>query len=1067
MDDAEDRLRDNLDGLDWLITQLQGKPAGPRPVARTLQAPASKQDTAPTKTTTGDTPYNPELVSQLLTAAKATGDARRGADVFRAAQFACTSCHKVGKTGGIIGPDLSKVGICLTPELIVEALLWPKRQVKDEYKAHSVLTTDGKLHQGYKERETDSELVLRDPPTGTRIRLAKRDIEERREVGTLMPEGLASAMTAQQRRDLVRFLMELGRTEGLADLADAHSHKIASFPLDRAPLNPKQWPSWQRPVNQHRVYDFYAREADYFLKQPTLPSLLPEFPGLDGPKFGHWGVQDEQSWVDGRWNLADLGSLMCGVFRGGGVTVAKGVCVRLGEHGEMSACFNPETLCYEALWQGGFVKFSDIRHGFMNGVLMDGKALPRPEGKKPARPFVYHGFYRHGARIIFAYSIDGVKMLDAPWSDDGKFTRVVAAADKHPLAKWTAGGPPQWPQVLQTRGTRGDGAPYAIDTIQPPFENPWKAPLFFGDHDFLPDGSALICTMQGDVWRVEGLDDKLDNVRWRRYASGLHQALGLVVADGKVFVLGRDQITCLHDRNGDGEADFYECISNGYITSTSGHDFICGLQRDPAGNFYTASSKQGLLRIAPDGKKIDIVATGFRNPDGLGLYPDGALTVPCSEGEWTPASMICLVQPGKSPPPVGMLKPPHQTKNNDPPYFGYGGPKDGRPPALPFVYLPRGVDNSSGGQAYISSDRWGPLQGRMIHFSSGACAHFLLLRDEVDGQPQGAVVPLPGEFLSGVHRGRFSPKDGQLYVSGMNGWGTYAVADSCFQRVRYTGQPVQLPDAVRVHQNGVLVSFTQPIDGELTSQPKNHFAQAWNYRYSAGYGSPEFSPRHIGIVGHDSLTIASAHVLEGGRRLFLEIPDLQPVNQLHLRVRVGAGAAQDIFVTAHRLGSPFTGIPNYKPVDKIVAAHPILADLRAFTLSAPNPWRYPVNGARPVRIEADKNLTFAQRSFTVRAGEPIRLTFTNPDAVPHNWVLVKPGSLPRVGDLANRLIADPDAVARQYVPKSPDVILYTDIVPPEGASTIWFRAPREKGRYPYLCTFPGHWMVMNGQMVVE
>src|SRR5207248_9756629 len=66
---------------------------------------------------------------------------------------------------------------------------------------------------------------------------------------------------------------------------------------------------------------------------------------------------------------------------------------------------------------------------------------------------------------------------------------------------------------------------------------------------------------------------------------------------------------------------------------------------DRAGNFCTASSKQGLLRIAADGKKVDVLATGFRNPDGLGLYPDGAVTVPCSEGDWTPASMVCLVRP--------------------------------------------------------------------------------------------------------------------------------------------------------------------------------------------------------------------------------------------------------------------------------------------------------------------------------------------------------------------------------------------------------------------------------------
>ena len=87
--------------------------------------------------------------------------------------------------------------------------------------------------------------------------------------------------------------------------------------------------------------------------------------------------------------------------------------------------------------------------------------------------------------------------------------------------------------------------------------------------------------------------------------------------------------------------------------------------------------------------------------------------------------------------------------------------------------------------------------------------------------------------------------------------------------------------------------------------------------------------------------------------------------------------------------------------------------------------------------------------------------------MPHNWVLVKPGTLPEVGDLANKLIADPEAVARHYVPKTDDVLVYTDVVDPQSQFTIYFRAPAEKGRYPYLCTFPGHWMVMNGVMIVQ
>jgi hypothetical protein len=72
-----------------------------------------------------------------------------------------------------------------------------------------------------------------------------------------------------------------------------------------------------------------------------------------------------------------------------------------------------------------------------------------------------------------------------------------------------------------------------------------------------------------------------------------------------------------------------------------------------------------------------------------------------------------------------------------------------------------------------------------------------------------------------------------------------------------------------------------------------------------------------------------------------------------------------------------------------------------------------------------------------------------------------------VGEAANRLVADPRAVLRHYVPESDKVVAWTDIVEPGGSQTIHFEAPRTPGRYPYLCSFPGHWMVMNGVLVVD
>ncbi|HEX4588995.1 MAG TPA: DUF6797 domain-containing protein [Gemmataceae bacterium] len=994
----------------------------------------------------GKVPYRADLVRQMVADAKAHGDARRGAAVFHAATSACLSCHKMGEKGGEVGPELSAVGTSMPPEDIVEGVFWPNRTVKPEYRAVAVALTSGQEIRGLVKEESAKELVLQDA-AGKRHRIPTKQIEERHEIGSLMPDGLTAAMTADERRDLVRYLFELGKTAGLAHL----SHVPVKVNFSREPLRPEDWPNRNHHVNRERVYDFYTREALHFRSQRPLPLLLPEWPELDGGKYGHWGNQSDAVWRDDRWNRTDLGSLQCGVFHVGWLTVPRAVCVRLGDHGELAACFNPDTLQVEAVWTGGFVHFSDRRFGFMDGIHPTGRMLPTPERHPVRQPFVYRGFYRHGRRTIFAYRVGEVEMLDAPWAEDGKFVRIIAPADRHPLAHLTRGGKPQWPQAPTTTGSLGTGRPYAVDTITLPLENPWKALLYFGGLDFFADGTAVLCTMQGDVWRVDGLDDTLRNVRWRRIASGLNQALGLVIANDNVYVLGRDQITRLVDLNGDGEADFYECFSNAYVTSPAGHDFICGLERDAAGNFYTASGNQGLLRISADGKRADVLATGFRNPDGLGITPEGKLTVPCSEGEWTPASAICEVTP----------------RATEKPHFGYGGLRNGRPPDLPLAYLPRGLDNSSGGQVYISSDKWGPLQGQRVHLSFGAASHFLLLRDEVDGQAQGAIVPLVGDFNSGVHRGRFNPKDGQLYVSGMSGWGTYSPDDGCFQRVRYTGDPVQLPRRFHVHRNGVLVEFTRPLDRGFVEHADHHFAQAWNYRFSSGYGSPEYSPSHYGLPGHDPVPIASVRLLSDGRTVFFEMPDLQPVSQLHLNVGLAADRTCDLFVTVHKLDQPFRDLPSYHEPTRPIAPHPILKDLAYDAKREPNPWRIPIVGAREVRLEAGKNLTFATPTIHVKAGEAIRLTFANPDVVPHNWVLIKPGMLKTVGEMANRLIADPDAVARNYVPKADEVLVYTDVVPPQGKVTVFFRAPAGRGRYPFLCTFPGHWMVMNGEMFVE
>ena len=1037
-ENAETRLRKNLDGLNECLKTI-----------------ASTIDTSQ---------YSAEVIDQILAQAKQHGDATRGVSVFASANFACINCHRIGRHGGNVGPELGGLATKRKPAEIVEAIYWPQRTVPVEYKAVAVLRTDGQVIRGYEVSRSQTALVIRDPATETIHEILSDDIEDDQVVGSLMPDGLTAAMSPQQRADLIALMLSLGRDDVMpsekldAAIARARAHLSgpATFPLNREPINIADWPNWQAHINRDRIYDFYAKQAAYFRGQSYIPPLLAQAPSLDGDAYGHWGNQDDKTWADNRRNLSDTGSLQAGVVRGAGKTIPRGVCVHLGGDNAWSVCLNPESFQYELAWTGGFIKFSEVRSGLINGVMIDGNPQPnevtsRENNFIPNDTTQYRGFFRHGDQVAFFYKHDGEDLLDVPTIVDEKFSRQIAPLQSHPLKSIAQGGPANWKETIQTNFTlsQTDSA-YEIDHIELPKQNPWKSVLYLGGIAFDSSGNLYVCSVQGDVWRASGFQYPSTTATWKRFASGLHDALGMVIDADGIFVLGRDQITRLHDLNDDGEADFYECFSSAMKTSPSGHDYICGLERDTQGNFYTASGNEGLLQISADGKSARVLATGFRNPDGLGLLPDGRITVPSSEGNWTPSSMISLVDPTA----------------DKPPFFGYPGPRDGKAPDLPMVYLPRQLDNSSGGQVFVESKDWGPLSNQLLHLSYGSASHFLVLQDSVDGQSQGAIVPLKGDFLSGVHRGRFNAHDGQLYVAGAAGWGNYAINDGCLHRVRYTAKPLQIPTRFHVHQNGIRIEFALPLDPAVATDAKQCFAQVWNYRYGPGYGSPEFSTTHPMTPGHDTMNIKSVQLADDKRSLFVEIPDLQPVNQLHLNLPYAAGQYCDLFITVHALDEPFTNFAGYQVTNKTILPHPIFADVALATRQVPNPWRKPIDGAREVRIECNSNLTFGTTSFKAKPGEALTVTLVNPDVVPHNWALLTPNSLESVGNLANKFIADPDAPLRHYVPDAPEVLVYTDIVSPNGQFSVSFKVPDTPGRYPFLCTFPGHWSVMNGEMIV-
>lgn len=111
-------------------------------------------------------------------------------------------------------------------------------------------------------------------------------------------------------------------------------------------------------------------------------------------------------------------------------------------------------------------------------------------------------------------------------------------------------------------------------------------------------------------------------------------------------------------------------------------------------------------------------------------------------------------------------------------------------------------------------------------------------------------------------------------------------------------------------------------------------------------------------------------------------------------------------------------------------------------------------------------MKYDKAELTVKAGHPVRLLFTNSDHMPHNWLLLSPGSLESIGAMADQMLADPRAQARNYIPESPNVLFSAPMVNPNERVEVFFQAPSTPGRYPYVCTFPGHWRLMQGVLIV-
>ncbi len=470
--------------------------------------------------------------------------------------------------------------------------------------------------------------------------------------------------------------------------------------------------------------------------------------------------------------------------------------------------------------------------------------------------------------------------------------------------------PPWWDQgAVATQiemGTTKTGS-YAVDSILPPTQNPWKRNVRLSGFDFFPDGRAAFCTFDGDVWITSPITADSKEVQWKRYASGLNEPMALQIADNQIYVFGRTCIWRLHDDDGNGEADFYENFCNLAGQTAETREFANDMVKIPGGGFFIAKPGQlhnsrglhngTICKIAADGRALEVVARGFRQPFIGYDAKRGILTASDQQGNWVPSTPIHVVEKAE--------------------HYGYLPPMEKehpQPVREPLVWIPHFVNQSGASQVTNHDARFGQLAGALLHIGFNRPELFRIFADGKNGAAAGFL----SGFGTGTMKAAVNPVDGQLYVVGFRIWGTIASDVTGFYRVRHTGEgTLETPMEVRSSREGVLLRFDFPVDEEIAKNLANYEIDRWNYRRTSAYGSGHY--KLDGEPGQETLPVSSAYVSQDKRAIFLGIADMQPCHSLRVTYRLPIASElpqiRSVYLTLHELNALNLDEAGFGPVE--------------------------------------------------------------------------------------------------------------------------------------------------------
>ncbi|WP_193214186.1 c-type cytochrome [Luteolibacter marinus] len=488
-----------------------------------------------------------------------------------------------------------------------------------------------------------------------------------------------------------------------------------------------------------------------------------------------------------------------------------------------------------------------------------------------------------------------------------RFARLAASENERRVSLTYGGGdssaktpappgaaPARWRRGINTaiEDNERSGPGWAMDRVALPLDNPWKRRVRPADMVFLAANTAALVTFGGDVWR---LDLAGKRCRWTRIAAGLCEPLSIEQVNGVLQVFTRNGIVRLHDRNGDGETDFYENHSSLVMQTAGTRGYPLDMEVDETGrtwcsiggiatdgrsinNKRPANSHSGaILTISPDGKELEVVAAHAREPFFARDGKSGRIAMSDQQGNWVPSSGIFPVTAGAD--------------------FGYGS--DGEAGLVaPAVWIPHDQDTSSASPLWLRGTAFKDWNGGLLDLSYGT-GRVLLVRPGGEWPSTGgAVIPLSIDTGLPILHARTHPADGSIWLAGFRIYDSRAPALEGVARLRPTGDALATAVDATVVKEGVILRFGAGLDpASVTAEAVA--AKEWQYRRSSGYGSPRL--KRDGSQGVDPLATGGCFLSKDGKGAFIHIPGLKPTMQLEIshrfHIKGTASSSQSVFFT--------------------------------------------------------------------------------------------------------------------------------------------------------------------------